>query len=88
MQVSRAEEVILISAHLVLAISKQPARTSKEVLRNAGAVVADGRAALSYQEDRSRRGHGFENSVFDSRFGNAAGAPGLVSTQWKVNSPK
>jgi hypothetical protein len=29
-----------------------------------------------------------KNSVLSSRFGNAVGAPGLVSTQWKVNCPK
>jgi hypothetical protein len=29
-----------------------------------------------------------KSSVLSSRFGNAEGAPGLVSTQWKVNCPK
>src|SRR5580698_3986044 len=40
MQVSHAEEVKLIAAHLVLAISKQPRRSSKVVLRDTGAIVA------------------------------------------------
>src|SRR5208337_163949 len=65
-QVSYAEEIILISSHLVLAVSKQPGRPPEEVLRNASAVVADGRPTLSFQEDRRRPGHGFEK--LGSRF--------------------
>src|SRR5579863_428631 len=53
-QVSRAEQIILVSPHLVLAISKQPRRAPEKVLRNAGVVVPYRRSTLPVQKDGSR----------------------------------
>src|SRR5258708_4062602 len=65
-QVSSAQEIVLISSQLVLAVGKPSGCRSKKVLWNAGGVGAQSGPGLSEQEDGSGARDGFEE--IDSRF--------------------
>ena len=63
-QLSSAEEIVLISSQLVLAVCKPPGCRSKKVLWNAGCVDAQSGPGLSEHEHRGRPGDGFEEIGF------------------------